>query len=890
MRFARPIGIDPPIRGCRCLLTLALACGCLITNHPAAAQDLTAPTTWEAPEWGNRPLVGAGPEGGLSLTLQNGQGGAAITKLITVDLEATPILAVNVASLTPGASWELKVDNRPYDPAHPHDIQPHPGGGKEPGISLVDLRELGDWHGTQDIELRLFVLGPSRARVIFRRLTLLASTSPRAPDFPEGSAAATSGDWQLRYYASVRRFVINRAHAWGALTGVLPGGENLRALRVEPGAEGATVTIQTANDLAQFETHITAYNSPAGLFHWTVDAQWTQPHAVEAGGPECRYAIASPRPDAPEGDPLQVLSGHRFGQSGFETGQAYLPADAALGGTALYVENLSALNAYFQATHTSARETVLATPEGCGLRLPVDPKVVLPAGTHLRLIDTYLALTTADAVGPDAQAQTYLNLLAALYDAMPHPATIDADWQDLARRTLHDLLLPECWSNPEKGYLRNYVNEGATPNSAELIVQIDPLVVSLAYEQKWNRSTALPARIAPTLSEFYLPEIGCIHDSNVEKHPTRSDTWYRIYPLIQLARAAALGLATAKDLVRDSLASTIRMAHRCNYEFPVFYNPQTLSDFGYNEPDCAGAYAYLMLQSYDLFGTKSYLEEARAALKHLAWRGLNLSYEMHLTALSAAACARMWRATGEASYLQLSAIPVANLLRHCWLWEPRYGLHRDDHLFFGVSAMPGVYLSAFEEYQSWLALREYDRIAHDHLPYAVQDLVSEFIKYGPSVLRSTLPPLMTLGLVATTNDRGIKNDPNLLIPVEDVYDGWTQAGKIGQEIYGCGGPVAIANEAFTLVPEAGITVYSEYPVTSVEWNAQTHALRIRLGGVSSHDTRVVIEYASEQSGWKSVQSLHIQASGPIVEKEQTGRQLRVRVPGAQTLSIQPGHP
>lgn len=43
--------------------------------------------------------------------------------------------------------------------------------------------------------------------------------------------------------------------------------------------------------------------------------------------------------------------------------------------------------------------------------------------------------------------------------------------------------------------------------------------------------------------------------------------------------------------------------------------------------------------------------------------------------------------------------------------KARFGVHKTNHLFFGLSAMPGVYIAPFEQYQARLALREYDAIA-----------------------------------------------------------------------------------------------------------------------------------------------------------------------------------
>ncbi|MCL5283124.1 MAG: hypothetical protein M1330_00190, partial [Armatimonadetes bacterium] len=852
-----------------------LFCVCMFAlSMKSRAQNLADPTNWNQPAWGGLPHI-ISTAGGFMLVLPQGRTWAAVTTIVSVPLNSTLILSIPVLSLSPGASWALKLDNRPYNPAHPHDVVANPPGGDQIGVYLANLAEMGGWSGIQPIEMRLFVVGKPGATVTFGHIQLQPALTYIAP-----------GRITCRLSQSRLQFIISRPDTPGAIAIPLPG-KRIRSVSRNINSIKSVTVVRTANTWCEYTTRMTAETADPVRFHWTVEARWIEQQPLEPGLPECRY-IENRTVNSGISPSLFVLSAHRFGQLGYEGGEAFLPDDAAIGGTILYFENYTPLDPYFEVEHISPKAAVQANPSGFGYAMPADPKIILPAGTRLLLRDSTLLYSNRPATQPTDQADLFLRLMSDVYDSFPHPSTVLTDWTQVATDTQNDLMLPQCLANPTRIYFRNYVNEPWSENAAEIMVQLDPLVSALMYNRTWGQQILFIKPIEKTLPQFYVPEIHWLADWNRGQTPTRSDSWYLIYPLIQCLRATRLGDTGAGGLVQKVLPTVIEFAHRCGFSFPVFYNPQTLGSFEYSEPDCVGAYAYLMLQAYNRYHDPSYLNEAKTALSHVTGYGLNYSYELHLSALSAAACARMWKLTGDQKYLTMSYVPVANIIRHCWLWDDRYGLHHNNSLFFGISAMPGIYIAAFEEYQVWLALKEYLRIAGRHLPYPVLDLVSEFVKYAPTVLRYTLPPLMTPGSVAIRNGRGHPNDPSLYIPVEDVNDGWTPSGTVGQEIYGSGAPMALAAGDYHLITDAGIMIYSEYPLTHLFWNRHRRSLQFHLIGVPSHHGRVEIKYSPSLAGWSSSADLRIQPSSgaDVIERQNRLDELIFLASGGSILTIQ----
>ena len=141
------------------------------------------------------------------------------------------------------------------------------------------------------------------------------------------------------------------------------------------------------------------------------------------------------------------------------------------------------------------------------------------------------------------------------------------------------------------------------------------------------------------------------------------------------------------------------------------------------------------------------LEEAKAAIEHLRGHGFGLAYETHITAQAAAAAARLWQLTGDATYLDLSYGPVANLLRLSWLYEVDYGPAAGARTFFGL--MPtqrAAVITPKEQYEAWIFLAEYLRRAHGHIAPSAEKLVAEFCQHTLLTLPYAFSPLLPEGV------------------------------------------------------------------------------------------------------------------------------------------------
>ena len=120
------------------------------------------------------------------------------------------------------------------------------------------------------------------------------------------------------------------------------------------------------------------------------------------------------------------------------------------------------------------------------------------------------------------------------------------------------------------------------------------------------------------------------------------------------------------------------------------------------------------------------------------------------------------------------------------------------HTLFGVNILPwGSYIAMLEQYETWLGLRDYRSYARGEPAYVLA-LVDGLLTATPSILQYSLPPALPSGDVPThpgTYAFVSKNRLDWDIPVEDLREGESQSGVIGQEIYGAGGTFMLAAHA-----------------------------------------------------------------------------------------------
>ena len=497
---------------------------------------------------------------------------------------------------------------------------------------------------------------------------------------------------------------------------------------------------------------------------------------------------------------------------------------AALGATLLHWVDLTRLNPLLDATGFSPANTPVRHGRRFGHDLTAAALSALPEGRAFTVYDSYLYLAPGEPADEPAMSLRYLQETADIYDLIAHPITAQTlpDWQALAAHTLTDLQDPDTWLMLDgQRYWRAYV--GDTRQSAEAITQFDLSLATARYVQRYQSdlsAAVLLNDMQVTLPHFYNPAFGLIQNSgplSVTGDQGRGDTWYELEHALKAAELGLLGNDVGRQLALDSQAAWTNYAHTVSYKFPRFYSFKTWTG-SEREPDAAGGYALYMLRLEALGCPPATCRaEAEAAVKALGGYGFGLAYETHMTAMSALAAAIVADETGDDAWLQSAYAPIANLMRLSWIYEIDYGPAAPVDTFFGLSPTQrsGV-VSPKEQYEAWLYLGEFLRRAHGRIDPGVEKLVSEFWWHTLVTMAGSLPPRLPAG-VATLHPAAYStvssNRLDLYLPLEDLRDGRSEWGAIGQQVYGAGLAPTLAALAYTDIGR-GITVYGGYPAAA----------------------------------------------------------------------------
>jgi hypothetical protein len=501
---------------------------------------------------------------------------------------------------------------------------------------------------------------------------------------------------------------------------------------------------------------------------------------------------------------------------------------AALGSTLLHWVDLTRLNQYIAATGYSPASTPVWQGHTFGHDLSASDLRALPLGTAETVYDSYLYLGAGEPSDEAAMFLRYLQQTADIYDLIAHPVSAETlpDWQALAQHTLADLQDPATTVTLNgKRYWRAYV--GDTRQSVEAITQLDVGLAAARYAQRYPNASATSGLTAPLLRDitadlpdFYNPDYGLIQNSGplaITGSQGRGDTWYELEHALKAAELGALGYAAGRQLALDSQAAWIHYAQTVSYRFPRFYSFKTWTGID-REPDAAGGYALYMLRLEDLgCPPQTCRAEAQTALAALGGYGFGLAYETHMTAMAALAAVELADETGDNHWLEQAYGPIANLVRLSWIYEGDYGPAAPANTFFGLSPTQSAgVISAKEQYEAWIYLTEFLRRAHGRIDPSVEKLVSELCWHTLVTLADSLPPRLPPG-VATSHPAAYPtvqtNRLDLYIPLEDMRDGRSEWGVIGQEVYGAGLAPTLAALAY-VEAGPGLTVYSGYPLAS----------------------------------------------------------------------------
>ncbi|MEA1912410.1 MAG: DNRLRE domain-containing protein [candidate division WOR-3 bacterium] len=602
--------------------------------------------------------------------------------------------------------------------------------------------------------------------------------------------------------------------------------------------EEIQITINSSRDWADFSIQFGVYKQSPGLIHWSANVSTNQSKVIDDNPRDLWFYDRTSHS-------LKDVSITKYSsQLKFAAGICYLYEDA-INSSIFYFEDFSSLNDYFSLRQGWAPEYVVdASEANIGYKRPITPEITIPAETNFDIVDTYIYLTPGMPGSKREIAERFIYSLSMIYEHIYKPDIIACNWQDVASYELNDLLDDRCWVNfGGVDFLRAYVNIPRF-SSAELIAQLDVLVAIEKYENIYGNVTDIDDMLEVALPYFY----NTTHQTIVNDYPnegiTRGDSWYTMELAIGLARLAKMGNETANSLLFASTQSIINFAHNVDYEFPVFFEYGTNKPISGSEPDVAGGYAYLMLECYDLTGEQTYLDEAEASIQHIVGKGFYLSYELQMTAACATACARLYQITGNNEYLRMSYMPLANIMRTCWLWECDYGYASDYLTFFGMSPMQeaGV-ITMKEQYETWDYLKEYLNISKGFIPDYFNNLIEGFINYTPAVMRYSLAPFLPPEAVWTeTTIYDAVNIPSMYVPLEDLREGWEKSGQIGQEIYGAGGPLCFA-AGFSTIEESDTVCYpSKCQILKIYPNpfVKTTVIDYYLPGIGSTPTTLKI--------------------------------------------------
>ena len=534
-------------------------------------------------------------------------------------------------------------------------------------------------------------------------------------------------------------------------------------------------------------------------------------------------------------------------QVGTRSGILYFSFEKENQGSVFYFQNLTSLQNYNQDTQTSAAETVGGIWPEIGFSLPPTTDLVLKKKTAYIISDAIIAFDEKTPITEAALSEQYLNMLASVYLEIPPRKTNYIHWPDILEKGLHDLTeSPGCWCQVDgKHYFNAYISDYETP--PEIMVQLAVLLPLIDYCRWGGRELPVIQKIKEGLGEFYDDKLKTIvrwlpaaqdrlKGEEEQKKPNVMDSWYLHHPLLNLSRLALLGDKHAEKLFLDSLPYAMKVARHFRYNWPVFYEMDTLkvvkaetSEGEGGQHDVAGLYTHILVQAYELTKEVKYLKEAEKAARTLKGKGFKLFYQANNTAFSAGALLRLHKLTGKEIYLELSNLCMANIFQNVQLWDCQYGYGKDFPSFFALFPLSDApYTAVYEEQEVFCAFHDYLRNAKniEILP-AIRTLCSEYIRHLVDRAPYYYPPMLPEDLLSEEVKVG-EVDRKLWVALEDLHDGWEKSGEVGQEVYGAGNAFGILPRHY-LKLDNGCMLYCDNPIESVKKTGQ-RKLEIILAG------------------------------------------------------------
>ncbi|HET6443503.1 MAG TPA: hypothetical protein VFI27_02895 [candidate division Zixibacteria bacterium] len=710
-------------------------------------------------------------------------------------------------------------------------------------------------------DLPLFPQAVEPGRYQRHSAPIIPRSSNDETTFLDDATGLRSGSFQVEYDEG--RFLISAGAGDTALALTLPGGDELNLLDDDPSIvtretdDGEEIVLTGQNEWAQFQATIYTYHRHPGLFRWRLEIIR---HADPPARPEPELQFIEQGTGQETSGQLEVYADHVP-----MAAPHYYAYSEALDSTLFYWVDLTALNPFMTAARFSPAATPVRRGQQLGHSFTRQDLERLGPVSAVAIYDSYLYLEPGRPPDEAVMFNRYLANLGDIYDLIAVPDNPLPDWfgfsewdgkgvpgdgQGIHSQTLADLAEPANWVEHDgQRYVRAYVSDSR--GTAEAISQLDVYNALDRYYRRFAEKPGYMDELRAAIPDFFNPDIGpsgMFQNSgplSLTGAQGRGDTWYEVGHALKVAELALWNPADSelRELAIRSGDTWIEFAQAVDYQFPQFYSFDTWEGTG-REPDAGGGFAYFMLLLHEITNDSRYLDEARSALLALEGHGFRLSYETHMTAITAAAAARLFELERDPAYLGIINQALANLLRLSWLWERDVNfavestedsngllVNLEDELsrqrtFFGLNpTQVSAVITPKEQYETSIYLTEVLQRLHGDLDPTVEKLMAEFVSHTLQLIPSSLPPYLPAEEMTDSPaayETVAKNDLALHIPLEDLRDIWELSGSIGQEIYGAGMAPTLAAQSLIEV-RPGVVIYSGYPLARMAGQLITFA-------------------------------------------------------------------
>jgi hypothetical protein len=643
---------------------------------------------------------------------------------------------------------------------------------------------------------------------------------------------------------------LEREFVWVVMRRVEEGGLALRMPVLSPDAHCDAIA---ANDPLTIEckgslgtARLTVRQEPFGLEQLRATLEFTAKHDIAL-----EWLPRDLVPFDAEGNPAETDGEIEAVQRKLNTGLLYFTLKQPKVGKVLYLQNLTALNDYFNTTGSKPENAVGGEWPELGYQPPRNPetgKAVLPARKRLTLYDTIISVRGYPQEEEGDSAWQFLDMLGGVYPWLSAPVPDFRDWNDRADRTIKDLM--EAPEARIEHYGHTYFHPYTASEYPDVMVQLS-IASALNEWGRWvGKPHPLEAEIVAGLDKFYDPELKILRrylpNVGPDKDADAVDSWYLYHPLLNLANLALAGDEKAKELFLGSIDYAIRAARHFRYKWPIMYNIRDFSVItavaeadNRGQTDVGGIYAWVMLQAFELTHKRRFLDEAAKAIEAARGMRFDLNYQANLTAWGAAACIRLWRITNNKQYLTQSYVYLASFFHNSQIWESDIGMSKQWSNFLGVTCLHDApYMAAYECFDSFAAFERYlDYGGPDVIP-GVTLLVSEYCRHALDRAWYYYPDALPDEALATENRNGyILRDLNF--PVEDLYPDGQQAGQVGQEIYGSGAAMVFASGTFRRIEGAPFLLFCDTFIRAIH-RLNDNTVSLKLNGHEATQARIAL--------------------------------------------------